>query len=144
MIRCLTASNVNQFLSSLGATSGEIQLSDVSKLASPTRPTCDDQQFGKAKYILSLFSNTRFYLEFYILVFCELQELNTRYILIFLKFDFAKTWYIYTIWLMISMIFYCMVRYIDHNENKACELLQSLDMYLLIILSNASHILGET
>ena len=58
--------------------------------------------------------------------------------------NIAKTWYIYTIWLMISMIFYCMVRYIDHNENKACELLQSLDMYLLIILSNTSHILGET
>ena len=46
---------------------------------------------------------------------------------------------------MISMIFYCMVRYIDHKKRKkACELLQSLDMYLLITLPNTSHILGET
>ena len=75
--------------------------------------------------------------------FCELR-LNTRYIFIILKKSVcvANTWYIYKLWLRISIFF--IVGYIDDNENKACELLQSLGMYLLIILSNTSHILGET
>lgn len=75
--------------------------------------------------------------------FCELQELNTRYIFIILKKSVWRTHDIFTNYGWGYQLFF-IVGYIDDNENKACELLQSLGMYLLIILSNTRHILGET